>query len=328
VFIDEVQRVPELLDEVQLLLDRHPRSFTFTLTGSSARRLRRRDVNLLPGRVHRFPLGPVCSWEVEGRRRFCVLPPPSHRRFGKRFPARSLERTLVFGCLPAAFTEEGFDRTLQSYAETYIEEEVLREAAARNIGPYGRFLQLAAVDAGRPINLTKISQESGIALSTLRQFYSVLEDTLVGFALPPFLGPGRGRLLKTPRFFLFDVGVRNALARLPLDERILATEAGPLFEQWLACELRTRAGYLGPGYRLSYWRTVDGAEVDLVLETPAELIPIEAKYTRSPRPADARGLESFLSRYAGRARHGLLVCRAARAEQLTPRVRAIPWDEL
>lgn len=328
VLIDEVQRVPELLDEIQLLIDRHPRRFTFTLTGSSARRLRRRDVNLLPGRVHRYALGPVCAWELDGRRTFSVLPPP-RRGAAEGFPARSLEDTLVFGALPAAFTEKGgFAKTLQSYGEAYVEEEVLREGAARNIGPYGRFLELAAIESGRPINLTKISQESGVALSTLRQFYSVLEDTLVGFALPPFGGSDRARVLTTPRFFFFDVGVRNALARLPLDKRILATEGGSLFEQWVVCELRTRAAYLGPGYRLSFWRTVDGAEVDLVVETPREVIPIEVKYTRSPRPADARGLERFLSRYERRARRGILVCRAPRAEQLTTRVRAVPWNEL
>ncbi|HET7291877.1 MAG TPA: DUF4143 domain-containing protein [Vicinamibacteria bacterium] len=328
VLIDEVQRVPELLDEVQLLLDRYPGRFTFTLTGSSARRLRRRDVNLLPGRVHRFALGPVCAWELAQRESFAVLPRP-RLRAANAFPHRSLEERLVFGSLPGAFVEgSGFARTLQSYAEAYVEEEVLREAAARSIGPYGRFLELAAVESGRPINLTRISQEAGIALSTLRQFYSVLEDTLVGFALPPFAGSDKARLLKTPRFFFFDVGVRNALARLPLDERMLATEGGGLFEQWVACELRTRAAYLGSGYRLSFWRTVDGAEVDFVLETPKETIPIEAKYTTNPRPADARGLESFLSRYGNRARRGLLVCRAPRAQQLTPRVRAVPWNEL
>lgn len=328
VLIDEVQRVPALLDEIQLLLDRHPGRFTFTLTGSSARRLRRRDVNLLPGRIHRYLLGPVCLWEQRGGGGSRVLPAP-RRVLRLSFPARPLEEVLLFGSLPGALVERrAFEKTLQSYAEVYVEEEVMREAAARNIGPYGRFLQLAAVDSGKPINLTKISQESGIALSTLRQFYAVLEDTLIGFSLPPFSHAGRVRLLKTPRFFFFDVGVRNALAGLPLDERILVTEAGGLFEQWVACELRTRIAYLGPGHRLSFWRTVDGMEVDLVLETPKEVVPIEVKYTRSPRPTDAAGVERFLSRYPRLARRGFVVCRAARAEQLTARVRAVPWDQL
>ena len=327
IFVDEVQRVPELLDEIQLLLDRHPGRFTFTLTGSSARRLRRRDANLLPGRVHRHLLGPVCLWEQVGRRP-TVLPPP-RRLSGPGFPARRLEEMLVLGCLPASFVEgKGFTKTLETYAETYIEEEVLRESAARNIGPYGRFLELAAAESGRPINLTRVSQESGVALSTLRQFYSVLEDTLIGFPVPPFSRSGSARVFKTPRFFVFDTGVRNALARLPLDERILATEGGNLFEQWVACELMTRLRYMGPAYRLSFWRTTDGAEVDLIVETPREVIPLEVRYTARPRPADAQGIERFIARYPRLARRGFVVCRAPRPERLSRHVRALPWQEL
>jgi predicted AAA+ superfamily ATPase len=328
VLIDEVQRVPELLDEIQLLLDRYPGRFTFTLTGSSARRLRTREVNLLPGRIHRFHLGPVCSWELTSGSKGAVLGPPRGAVRGT-FPGRSLEEILVLGSLPAAFVEgQAFKRTLESYADVYIEEEVLREMAARNLGDYGRFLQLAAIESGKPINLTKVSQESGLALSTIRGFYRTLEDTLLGFTVGPFSRSSRARLLKTPRFFFFDVGVRNAVAGLPLHRGILATEGGRLLEHWVACELYARIGYLGRGYRLSGWRTVDGAEVDFILETPREVIPIEVKYTQSPRPSDARGIEHFLKRHAGLARRGFLVCRTRRAEQLTPHVRAIPWQVL
>jgi predicted AAA+ superfamily ATPase len=325
VFIDEIQRVPDLLDEIQLLLDRHPAAYTFTLTGSSARRLRARSANLLPGRIHRHSLGPVCLWEWEGAGSE-ILPWPSALA-RPPFPARSLESLLVFGSLPASYVEaDAYRKTLESYAEAYVEEEVLRESAARNLGDYARFLELAAVESGKPINLTRVSQETGIALSTLRGYYAVLEDTLVGFVVRPFTGSGRTRILKTPKFYFFDVGVRNAAARLPLDPGILATEGGPLLEHWVACELATRVGYLDRGHRLSYWRTVDGAEVDFVLETPKEAVPIEVKYTGHPRPADAAAVERFLDRYPARARRGFVVCRAARPEQLTSRVRAVPWD--
>lgn len=328
VLVDEVQRVPELLDEIQHLLDRYPGKFTFTLTGSSARRLRRQEANLLPGRIHRSHLSPVCRWEQLGDPKVLLLPPP-HRAGKNLFPPRSLEELLVLGSLPAAFTEgEAFRRTLESYAEIYIEEEVLRESAARNLGDYARFLELAAIESGKPVNLTKLSQESGLALSTLRGFYSVLEDTLLGFTIRPFSRSGRARILKTPKFYFFDVGVRNALARLPLEQRMLATEGGSLFEHWVACELAARMGYLGRSYRLSFWRTVDGAEVDFILETPREAIPLEVKYTRNPRPADAGGIERFMERYGRFCRRGFVICRAKRAEQLSRHVRAIPWDEL
>jgi predicted AAA+ superfamily ATPase len=326
VLIDEVQRVPDLLDEVQLILDRYPGRFTFTLTGSSARRLRRGSANLLPGRVHRFHLAPVCLWEVRDGPPAAILPRPRNALAGE-FHARSLEEILVLGCLPAAWVERGrFKDTLAAYAAVYIEEEVMREMAARNLGAYGRFLELAAIESGKPINLTKISQESGIALSTIRGFYSVLEDTLLGFTVAPFSRSDRARILKTPKFYFFDVGVRNATARLPLEKGILSTQAGQLFEHWVACELQARVGYLGAGHRLAYWRTVDGAEVDFVLETPRETIAFEVKYTVNPRPADASAIEHFISRHPGHCRRGFVICRAARPEQLSPHVTALPWQ--
>ncbi|RLB59946.1 MAG: hypothetical protein DRI34_00025 [Deltaproteobacteria bacterium] len=330
VLVDEIQRVPQLLDEMQMLLDRYPGSFTFTITGSSARRLRRRDVNLLPGRIHRFSLGPVCLWEQEATGKSLLLPSPPRSEAIAPFPSRSLQSLLLLGSLPAAFVESTgkYTRTLSTYAETYIEEEVLREAAARNIGDYGRFLELAALESGKPLNYTKLSQESGIALNTIRGFYSVLEDTLVGFTIRPYSGSGRARILKTPRFYIFDVGVRNALARLPLDTGLLRLQAGHLLEHWVACELQVRIGYLGRNWRLSYWRTVDGAEVDFVLETPREAIPLKVKYTETPRPTHARSVEHFLDRYPDHARRGFVLCRTRRPEQLTRRVRALPWNRL
>jgi predicted AAA+ superfamily ATPase len=328
VLVDEIQRVPALLDEIQLLLDRYPDRFTFTLTGSSVRRLRDRDANLLPGRIHRYFLSPVCLWEQAGVTGGRVLPPP-RKTLSNPFPKRGLEEMLVFGNLPAAFIEgKKYEKTLETYAEVYIEEEVMRESAARSLGDYGRFLELAAIESGNLINLTRISQESGIALTTLRGFYAVLEDTLVGFTVSPFSRSGHARIVRTPKFYFFDVGVRNALARLPLDVRMLATEGGRLLEHWVACELFARIRYLGRGYRLSFWRTSDGAEVDFVLETPKEAIPIEVKYTSNPRPEDARQIEHFLRRYGKFAKRGLVVCRVSREEMLTRNVKAIPWHNL
>ena len=117
------------------------------------------------------------------------------------------------------------------------------------------------------------------------------------------------------------------MARIPLDERLLASEGGYLFEHWLACEIATRINYLGRQYRLSYWRTASGAEVDLVLETPSEVIPIEAKYTKNPRPENASGIERFIRKYPNTKR-GFVVCRVEQVEQLSEHVTAIPWDRI
>jgi len=146
------------------------------------------------------------------------------------------------------------------------------------------------VESGKNINLTKVSQETGVALSTLKDFYPVLEDTFVGFSVNSYSASARTRLIKAPKFYFFDTGVRNALAGLPLESGMLATEGGHLFEHWAACELYWRASSLGRGYGLYHWRAVSGAEVDFILETPDEIIPIEVKYTANVSPRDAAGV--------------------------------------
>jgi predicted AAA+ superfamily ATPase len=178
------------------------------------------------------------------------------------------------------------------------------------------------------VNLAKLSQESGIAASTLKTYYQVLVDTFVGHWVEGYTRRARKRLLTTPRFYFFDLGVRNAAADLPLSGRLTSDEGGPLLEHWVAQELIARASYLGRRHRVSFWRTSTGLEVDFVWEGPREDLPIEVKWTERPRPEDARHLEKFLDEYPGRARRGLVVCRCPEPQQLTKRVRAIGWERL
>jgi predicted AAA+ superfamily ATPase len=190
------------------------------------------------------------------------------------------------------------------------------------------FLRLAALKSGRQVNQSKLAQESGVPASTLKTDYQVLVDTFVGYWLPAHGQRSRKRLLTTPRFLFFDTGVRNAAAQLPLDGAVPESEASTLLEQWVGQELVARAGYLGRGHKVTFWRTVSGAEVDYVWESPKEEIPIEVNWTARPRPVDARHLESFINEQPGRARRGLLVCRCGQPELLTEGVRAIPWHRL
>lgn len=162
----------------------------------------------------------------------------------------------------------------------------------------------------------------------MKHYYQILVDTFVGHRLPPYGGRARKRLLTTPRFYLFDVGVRNVAAELPLDVRLLNSDGGVLLEHWVAQELRARASYLGRAHRVSFWRTATGAEVDFVWETPREDVPIEVKWATRPQPGDARHLETFLEAYRDRAKRGLVVCRCEQPQQLTERVRAVPWHML
>jgi predicted AAA+ superfamily ATPase len=335
IVVDEIQKVPALLDEIQNLYDERKSRFQIFLTGSSARRLRRHSANLLPGRCHTFRLVPVCQWEAQGPSRTDWQGAEPGARFQesppapKPFPAQSLDRTLLLGNLPGIRTETSSTAaaTLSAYVENYLEEEIRREALARDLGAFAAFLKLAAMESGQQVNLAHLSRESGVPAASLKNYYQVLEETFVGFWLRPYARRGRKRLLTTPRFLFFDPGVRNAAAGLPPERSILASEGPRLFEQWVGLELQYRSSYLGSGHGVSFWRPASGAEVDYVWQSPREDIPIEVKWTARPQPSDARHLEAFLAEYPSRARRGLVVCRCERAERLTDRVIAVPWNQ-
>jgi hypothetical protein len=193
---------------------------------------------------------------------------------------------LTLGSLPGVRTQAaaGARRTLEAYVDHYLEEEIRREALVREMGPFLVFLRLAATESGRQINLARLSQESGVAASTLKTYYQVLVDTFVGHWMPAYSRRVRTRLLTTPRFYFFDLGVRNAAADLPLDARVPDALGGPLLEHWVAQDLIARASYLGRGHRVTFWRTRSGAEVDFIWEAPREEIPIEVKWTARPAP--------------------------------------------
>ena len=330
VCVDEVQKVPALLDEVQYLHDKEPGRFMFLLTGSSARKLKTSAANLLPGRAHLFHLCPLILRERQGSVVSRVLPMAAKSSFHGGFPEAILDDMLLYGNLPGVTLEnlESRMRTLDGYVELYLEEEIRREALVRNVGAFQQFLELAAMESGGITNLTGISRESGVPLATLRTFYQVLEDTFVGYRIPAFGAAGRKRVLTTPRFLFFDNGVRNAAAHLRPGDNLLKTQRGLLFENWVGQELMHRCLYAGRAYRLSFWRTVHGAEVDYVLETPDEVIPIEVKATESPSETDARHVKLFLSTYPERARRGYIVCRCSAPQRLTECIEAIPWNHL
>lgn len=330
VLIDEIQKVPALLDEVQCLYDEAPGRYRFVLTGSSARRLKRTSANLLPGRAHVFHLGPLVLAE-RGYPPGQVFPPLGGGTApGPAFPRADLETLLRLGNLPGVAGEdaESGARTLEGYVELYLEEEIRREALVRDLGAFQQFLELAAMESGQIVNLAALSRESGVPLPTLRGYYQVLEDTFVGYRIPAFGRGGRKRVLTSPRFLFFDLGVRNAAARLGFSATLLKTQAGLLFENWVGLELYQRCLAAGRTHRLSFWRTAHGAEVDYVLETPDETIPIEAKWTAAPHPADLRHLNLFLDTYPERARRAFLVCRCSAPQQMTARITAVPWHRL
>ncbi len=329
VCVDEIQKVPALLDEVQYLYDTYPGRFRFLLTGSSARKLRTSSANLLPGRAHLFHLSPLVLGERRGAQCSKVFPASDAPTAGE-FPEPAIEDLLLFGSLPGVILEreDSRVRTLEGYVDLYLEEEIRREALVRNVGAFQQFLELAAAESGQIINLTNISRESGVPVATLRTYYQVLEDTFVGYRIPAYGVDGRKRVLTTPRFLFYDNGVRNAAARYRFSEDLLKTQMGLLFENWVGQELMARCRYAGRSYRLSFWRTAHGAEVDYVLQSPEEDVPIEVKATESPTPADGAGLRRFLETYHQRARRGFIVCRCRQPRRLAENIEAIPWWRL
>jgi predicted AAA+ superfamily ATPase len=307
VVLDEVQKVPQLLDAVQDVIDRHVAQFV--LTGSSARKLRRgSNINLLPGRVVALRLDPLTTAEV---------------------PTRSLEEWLLYGGLPAIVqTQDSRHRELDlgTYVTTYLEEEVRAEAAVRNLGAFARFVELAAAESGRIVNMQKLSHDVGVSHTAIRAYFQILEDCLIADRIEPMTtSRHRRRLTKTPKFLFFDLGVRRVAARE--GTRVPKEVLGAWFEQFVGLELLRCSRLLPDSVRITFWRSHDGPEVDWVIERAHHLIPLEVKWTEVPSLRDARHLQVFLSEHA-HTKEAYVVCRTPHRLKLAPHILAIPWQEI
>ncbi|MBI4690282.1 MAG: ATP-binding protein [Nitrospirae bacterium] len=323
VFIDEAQKVPELFDSVQYLIDE--KMAYFIITGSSARKLKRKGVNLLPGRVKTYRLDPM-QWNEFGWIKDNAVEIPGMRNIN-RIEGFTFEQSMIYGSLPGIVglpDDSERSEMLRAYTHIYLEEEIRAEALSRKIGAFGRFLELAAQESGTSPNLTKLSLESGVSVPTIKEFYSVLEDTLVVEKIEPYLKNARKRILASPRYYFFDTGVRNALSRIPLNTAMLNVEKGRLFEHAVILEIIRRIRSSGLDYKVYYWRTGGGAEVDCIIDTGTELIPVEIKAGERVMTSELRGIKSFMDSYK-KAVHGFVITNGRIPERLTDRVTAIPW---
>jgi uncharacterized protein len=305
IIVDEIQKLPSLLNEVHDLLSSAPSRWRFALTGSSARKLKRADANLLAGRVVTRRLFPLTASELDFR--FHV------------------DDLLRFGTLPLVRSERshaGRVDLLEAYVETYLAQEIRAEALVRSLESFTRFLEVVALANGQVTNIAAIARDAAIARPTVQGHFDVLVDTLVGSWLPAFRPRARIKEVQHPKFYFFDPGLVRALARRsrePLD----SAERGPLLETLVLHELRSEIEYSGIGGELSYWRTPSGSEVDFIWRRAGRAIGIEVKAATRWRSADGRALRELHD--SGTIQRGLAVYRGEHVLKDGP-ISVLPFE--
>ena len=268
VVIDEVQKVPQLLDEVHRSIE--SKGLTFLLTGSSARKLRRGQVNLLAGRAWQANLFPL-TWAELTEQHF------------------DLDRYLRYGGLPTVYLSSDPEEELRAYTNTYLYEEIQAEGLVRLLPQFTRFLQTVALSNGQMLNFTSIGNDAQVPPSTVREYYYLLEDTLLGFMLPPWTQSRKRKAITTAKFFLFDTGVTHTLAGTRHLDRN-SDLYGRSFAHWMAMELRAALSYQRHHQALTYWRSTHGQEVDFII---GDAIAIEVKASRRVSARDGKGLRAL-----------------------------------
>lgn len=274
VVIDEVQRVPEILNEVHRLIEKDNRKFI--LTGSSARKLRKKGQNLLAGRALTYFLHPLTAVEL-----------------GADF---DLELSLNYGQLPSVFFEKDPKKYLESYVKTYLEEEVFQEGLTRNLSAFARFLETASFSQGSVLNISEVAREAAIERKVVENYFTILEDLLIGYQLPIFNKKAKRRLLAHPKFYFFDAGIYRTLRPMgPLDMPEIAE--GMSSESLFFQNLLAVNDSLNLGYKLFYWRTATGIEVDFIAYGEKGIRAFEVKRSGRISSETLRGLKYFSKEY-------------------------------
>ncbi|OGS10832.1 MAG: AAA family ATPase, partial [Elusimicrobia bacterium RIFCSPHIGHO2_02_FULL_61_10] len=297
VIIDEVQKNPRLLDEIQWLIVNH--GTQFILCGSSARKLKRGGGNLLGGRALRYELFPLVSAEI---------------------PDFDLVRALNHGLLPRHYLSRTPGLLTRAYVGDYLKEEIAAEALTRNVPAFARFLETAAFSNGAAVNFTNIARECGVSGPTVREYFQILEDTLIGRFVPAWRARLKRRVIRAPKFYVFDVGVANSLLKRGTIEP--GSEAfGRAFEHFIFQELIAHRHYSGIEYPIAYWRTTSGFEVDFVLGDRE--VALEVKGVAEVRAHHLRGLHAFREEY--KPKKAIVVSLDAKPREVNG-ISILPWQ--
>jgi predicted AAA+ superfamily ATPase len=271
IIIDEIQMVPELLNEVHWLIEN--KQLSFLLTGSSPRKLRRKEANLLGGRAWRYTMAPLCYPEIADI---------------------DIEKIMSTGTLPPHLLSPDPLQDFRAYVGDYLKEEIMAEAAVQNIPAFSEFLRVAAITSGELLNYTNIARETGVSTKVIRSYFQILEDTLLGFRLSPWRKAQNRRLIETEKFYLFDVGLSNYLARRTPSYG--TPEFGKSFEHFILLELMAYRAYRNPELPIYYWRTSNGQEVDFILGDME--IALEVKTSSRIHTQDVQSLKSLAEEYS------------------------------
>ncbi|MCR5455646.1 MAG: AAA family ATPase [Bacteroidales bacterium] len=269
VIIDEIQLIPELLNEVHWLIAR--RGINFILSGSSARKLKRRSVNTLGGRALLYKLYPLVYAEI---------------------PDFNLIRAINHGMIPSHYlaSDKIIHKKLQAYISVYLKEEIQAEALVRNLSVFNRFLETAALTNGEMVNYNNIAQDCGIDAKTVKEYFSIIEETLIGYTIPAYTKTIKRRVNQSPRFYFYDVAIPNYLLQKK-DLKPGSQDFGHSFEHLMIQEIKAYIGYHSEGTMLSYWHTYTGYEVDAIIGD-AE-VAIEFKSSQEVQSKHLKGLKAF-----------------------------------
>ncbi|MDH7512829.1 MAG: AAA family ATPase [Clostridiales bacterium] len=297
IILDEVQKVPQILDEVHWLIEN--KKLNFILCGSSARKLKRGKANLLGGRAWRYEMFPLVTEELKDI---------------------NLLRVLNRGMIPDHYLRDDYEKSLRGYVQDYLKEEVFAEGLTRNIPAFARFFDTVGYTHGELTNFSNIARDCGVDAKTIREYYQILEDTLLGRMVEPFKKrQSRQIIIKTPKFYLFDVGVAGAIVKRHLSEE-RGEAFGRAFEHFIFMEIVAHASYSELNYAIQYWRTKSRLEVDFILGGGE--VSIEVKGQSHVENRDLRPLAAFMDEY--RPNKALVVCNE-REERVVGKIKILPW---
>lgn len=298
VVIDEVQKVPALLDEIQWLIVNKKKSFI--LCGSSARKLKRGGGNLLGGRALRYELFPLVSKEINGF---------------------DLTKALNNGLLPRHYLSQNAEILCRAYVGEYLKEEIAAEALTRNVPAFARFLEASAFSNGEMVNYRNVAAECGVSAITVKEYFQILEDTLIGRFLPAYRKKAKRRVIRAPKFYFFDVGMANFLLKRGRIQEGSET-FGRAFEHFIFQEIVAHSHYSGLEYPVAYWRTASGFEIDFVLGD--HQVALEVKSSKEVQERHLRGLRIFEEEY--RPKKSIIISLDKHPRRLG-KIEILPWKD-